>query len=182
MSRFSGKRILWLGQPLDNLRVEEETEIRVTERIIGSFPSDHSFIIKKHPRDNAGKYDHFKGNNICKYFIDHETWVPVEVLVSEIEPDIIITPLSSAATNLYEIGYGKIIIFCYKLFGIEIDDRWLEKYKDNSDIHNVGSFDELNRIISETGSSPERKNTQDLTVNENKDIDYLNGLISGSAE
>ena len=177
LEKFSRKRVLWLGQPLDSLGTDINTEIEISNRIIRMFKEPYCTIIKKHPRDKVEKYKYITNKNVCKYFVDHETWVPAEILAGEIDPEIIITPISSAALNLYELRYGKKVIFCYKLFGIEVDDSWLDKYKDNEDVYNVESFDELRSVIEEIGSNPVRINNEDMTVNENKDIDYLNNLL-----
>ena len=76
----------------------------------------------------------------------------------------------------------KKVIFCYKLFGIKIDDSWFDKYKKNKDVYNVSSFEELKKVIEEIGYNPVRLHNEDLTINENKDIDYLNSLLVGSSE
>ncbi len=182
LNKFNDQRILWLGQPLSSCGVDLKTEIGVSNKIIKSLPSDYTTIIKKHPRDQIKKYDYINGNSVSKYFVNHDTWIPVEVLAGMINPGIIISPLSSAGTNLYDLGYGNKVIFCYKLFGISIDESWLEKYKDNKDIYNVSSFEELRAVIKEIQASPERINKKSMTINENKDIDYLNSLLSGSVK
>ena len=181
LNKLHEKKILWLGQPLFSDREKINDEMVVVNKILQRFSSEYQTIIKKHPRDDKKKYKYLNGDNFCNYFVDHETWLPAEILVSEIDPDIIISPFSSSAINLYKLGFGKKIIFCYKLFSINIDDSWLEKYKNNSDIYNVSSFDELKMIIQNIGNSPKRINTQNQAINDNKDIDYLNSLISGSA-
>lgn len=182
LKNYKNQRILWLGQPLGDCGIDIKTEIGVSNKIIKSLPSDYTTIIKKHPRDKVKKYDYINGNSVSKYFVNHDTWIPAEVLAGMINPGIIISPLSSAGTNLYDLGYGNKVIFCYKLFGISIDESWLEKYKDNKDIYNVSSFDELRAVVKEIQASPERINKKSMTINENKDIDYLNSLLSGSGK
>lgn len=111
LSRNSNLSILYIGQPLSELSLIadniENNFLSILNDII--LKNNYKFIIKPHPRDNPEKY--FKSCPNAKII---DAAIPVEILAGLYDTDLIITPWSSAASNI-ALWYGRTVIYVHRL-------------------------------------------------------------------
>lgn len=140
-------RVLWIGQDLSIYTKDKVNELDVIESVFEFLAGENQVIVKKHPNECEDRYKRFEKLGVLEVDFGPFTWLPIEMLASYIVPDIIITPMSSAAYNIYQMGFMRKIIYCYKLFGIDICDDYFSKILGLDNIYNVSNISELVSVI-----------------------------------
>lgn len=146
---FHGSKpvLLWIGQPLEGNYLEESEEEQIRVRIFERLAAKYQLLVKTHPGERPDKYEGLKPEVSIVDFGEF-SWFPIEVLASMIKPQIIVTPMSSAAYNIYQTGFEGKILFCYKLFGIDIGQDYFAELEKKRNIYNVKDMDELESVLS----------------------------------
>lgn len=165
---------LWIGQPL-----EEETpnETEVIEDIFRQICKINGFriVIKPHPREEKLKYKALetKYNAIC--INDERTsWIPIEMMVNFLSPEVICSPFSSAGKNISQMGIGCKVLYCCDLFGLDYNGQLIEAgVYDFPDVYNVKDVKEFEKYIAMPAA---RKNTADILKNE--DFAFIQALLN----
>lgn len=118
------KIFLWIGEPFDAKEVPNDVEVIEDIFMYISRLNQFKIVIKPHPTEDKSKYKalEMKYNAVC--INDESTnWLPVEMLVSFLSPDIVCTPLSSAGKNISQMGIGCKVFYCFKLFGVDYTEQ-----------------------------------------------------------
>lgn len=169
------KVILWLGQPIEMDGVSADIQIEWLRKMESALPEDYQIIIKPHPREVENKYDILTADtNIKQLRLKDFNWIPIEILVSLIQPDVALSAYSTAAINIIELGIKCKAVYCYPAFKLSIDDNVSELFKKSANVYCVNNLLELNNVLS---LETDTKNI-DAFNNKDADIDYLMKHIS----
>ena len=167
--------ILWIGQPLGGDYLDESEEMRILDQIFAVISKKYDVLIKKHPSEQEGRYKRFSEMyGVLEKNFGEYTWFPIKIFAKLIQPEIIVTPMSAAAYNIYQTGYNGKIIYCYKLFGIDLGDKYFKEISSKNNIYNVNAIDEIHRVLNYSIVPTEINSTLD-----NEDIRFFENIIAG---
>ena len=114
---------VWLGQPLVEVGLDEEDEVKRIDGILNLFDTECQFIVKPHPREKSDKYNKLEDEkNVQLLDMGDQFWVPAELIFQKLKPRIVLTAYSSAADFLVETNKDVYIIYCAMVMGIELDE------------------------------------------------------------
>ncbi len=117
------RTILWLGQPNRETGVSAEDEKALLRYLCKNLGTEYRFAIKRHPREEADKYDDIAREAGAEQLESGElSWIPVEFAAHMLDVFMAITLYSSAPVNLLEIGAAEYAVYTYKLFGLTLDE------------------------------------------------------------
>lgn len=143
----AGKTALWLGDPLQELGMEERDEIEFIRRLAGILNGKYLLIVKPHPRDRQGKYDVLKSEVNIK-ILNMKPWIPVELIMSRLIPDVVLSAFSSATDFVLEINRNAKAIFCGKAMGIRRTlNKEIESMLQGNNKYYPGTLEEINKIL-----------------------------------
>ena len=168
----SAKMALWIGEPLSPSLKSEEDEQDVLDSIFTVINREYNIIVKMHPREDKNKYNGLIAKHGIRIIEDQcLSWFPVEMIANVLEPDVVLTPFSSAP-----IGIKSCIkaIYCYKLFDVTTSNQIiarLEKKRKNT--YNVATMNDLILALAQKPCVGD-----EFIKNHNKDISYIQEEIS----
>lgn len=143
----AGKTALWLGAPLQELDMEERDEVEFIRRLAGILNGKYLLIVKPHPRDRQGKYDVLKSEVNIK-ILNMKPWIPVELIMSRLIPDVVLSAFSSATDFVLEINRNAKAIFCGKAMGIRKTlNKEIESMLQGNNKYYPGTLEEINKIL-----------------------------------
>lgn len=142
------KTILWLGQPIEMDGVSTATQIEWLKKVASIIPDNYQILIKVHPREKENKYaDLSIFDNVLVIQLKEYSWIPVEVLSTVIQPEIVLTAYSTAANNILESGITCKIIYCYHALGLHIGKEADQYINSDENIYCIKQHDELLQIL-----------------------------------
>ncbi len=163
------QNILILGQPISEIKgIENYEYLSLLKSLVLEYGDKYNIIVKPHPREDPNYYKTITGLTIME-----PKWIPVELAISKLDFNFILSIFSSAAFNAYEIKPKIKNIYLYKLFPhLEIDDSLFKKYEilDNTFIPN--SFDNLKKAMD---IKTELVNIH--ICNHGEDLDYFQSIL-----
>lgn len=170
------KVALWIGEPLSPDLISTEVENEALDLIFKKITKEHVVLVKMHPREDRNKYDAFSEKYNIKIIDDQSlSWFPVEILANAINPDVVLTPLSSALNGIVSSIRA---IYCYKLFKIDTSNPIITEIinrRDNTYI--INDREELDAIVDKgimrAGIS------KDSELNSDQDIRFIQKQIVG---
>lgn len=141
------KTALFLGGPLQERGVSEREYIEKLKEIFKILNDDYDIIVKPHPRENIEYYTEIPNISIMNR--GEDKWIPFELMIKKIQFEILLTTVSSAAFNAYEIKSDIKVIYLYKLFkGLTLDDQIIQKYGKMNNIYIPANIEMLKTSIS----------------------------------
>lgn len=141
-------KLLWIGEPLNGLFLSKKDEMRILGEIFAAMSRKYQICVKAHPKERQDRYARIiEKYGAIQLNVEEYAWLPVEVIAQFVGAEVIMTPLSSAAYNIYECGVQAKYIYCYKLFGISVEEDYFENHADKANIFVVETFDELMEAV-----------------------------------
>lgn len=168
------KTVLWLGQPLETDGISPESELRVLREIAQSL-SDYNFVIKRHPRENQKKYDFLNESNVHVLDFGDSNWLPIEIIISKINPSTIISVYSSAGLNLLQYLPDAICLYIYPIFKMKPPKEFISIVESEQNAYVV---DDLSRF--RNGIIEERRSRiihRKKVHNNDDDLNYFKSLL-----
>lgn len=166
------KIILWLGQPLEIGYLNITDKMRYIENILKFLKNKYVMVLKKHPRELMGKYAELREKyNLFEITAGEYSWFPVEIFARTLQPDIVLTPFSSAAYNIYQTGMKCKVIYCYRLFGLDVGNGYFDKLAEKNNIYNIKDLNDLQSALEQKLDEPETYETI-----QNFDIDFFENI------
>ena len=137
------KKLMILGEPISEASLDVKKYTNTLEEIMNFFNDDYDIYIKPHPRENDEVYKSFDN---CTLLYDLK-WVPVELIVSKFNFEIVISISSSSAVNIAMINNKIQILLIYKLYGLNINENLIRLFGQYDNIYTLERLDDFNHII-----------------------------------
>lgn len=125
------KIILFIGQPLKFIGIDEKKEIEFWMEIFRRIPDEYTVFIKPHPADTKNKYKRLMDvHKDVKILGGEYSLIPIELLFGSFNKLITISAFSSATTNSKYINGEIKNILAYKMLNVD-------KYHESNIINNL---------------------------------------------
>lgn len=169
------KKILFLSAPIEEINISSKDYINCLNQISGLLTNEYEIIVKPHPRENISYFKDIKGITLLNS--KEIQTIPFELIAMKFQFDAVITVISSAAFNTYEMQQNTKLIYIYKLFkNILFDENTVESYLNLPNVYSIDKIEKINEVL--TNNIKQRI----IKKNEDLDIQYLNKLIQGSID
>lgn len=143
----SKKDSTFLGWPLARKRCFRREYVERLKEIFEILNDDYDIIVKPHPREDIEYYKEIP--NISIMNCREDKWIPFELLIKKMKFEILLTTVSSAAFNAYEIKDDIKVIYLYKLFeNLTLDERIIQQYGKMNNIYIPTNIEMLKTSIS----------------------------------
>lgn len=127
--------------------VSEGEYVERLKEIFEILNDDYDIIVKPHPREDIEYYKEIP--NISIMNCREDKWIPFELLIKKMKFEILLTTVSSAAFNAYEIKDDIKVIYLYKLFeNLTLDERIIQQYGKMNNIYIPTNIEMLKTSIS----------------------------------
>ena len=169
------KKILFLSAPIEEINISSKDYINCLNQITGLLTNEYEIIVKPHPRENISYFKDIKGITLLNS--KEIQTIPFELIAMKFQFDAVITVISSAAFNTYEMQQNTKLIYIYKLFkNILFDENTVERYLNLPNVYSIDKIEKINEVLT--------NNIKQRIINKNEDLDiqYLNKLIQGSID
>ena len=138
--------ILLLGDPCEEDGIDRLSYNSVIQNIVNILNDDFSILIKKHPRESFEFYRAITGAQLLEN--EFVNFFPVELIAKSLDIHIIITHVSSAASNIYDVDLEAKIIYFYKVFdSVNFDDSVFLEYSKNPNVYVVDNLANIKEIV-----------------------------------
>ena len=168
------KVALWIGEPLSPSLISAEKENEILDFIFAEIAKKYVVLVKMHPREDRNKYDSFSEKYSVEIIIDERlSWFPVEILANVINPDIVLTPLSSALNGIMPSIKAA---YCYKLFQIETSNRNItDLIKRRENTYIIDNKEEVDDILEK--DTIDSDNSKGFGINTDQDMLFIQNNI-----
>lgn len=171
------KFLLWLGDPVEECGGNKLEEIRLIEKVAKYLQDTHFILIKAHPREKRKFYKEIGARNVGLLDLPSFNWIPIEIIVAYLKFETVITVISSAAFNIYQLKSKIQVIYAYNLIGGLIFDRTImEGVLKNDNVYCPMSIEEVVKFINKENQISEKE----FVKSEEQDIQYIIQKINES--
>ena len=164
------KILLWLGDPIEECGASKSVENELIYELSKFVKDTHFILVKPHPRENREFYRNIESNDIKVIDLPKFNWIPIELFVSFFEFNTIITVISSAALNIYQLKNRAQILYVYNLIeNIVFDHGVIEGALKMKNVYCPTSIEEVIKLIKRENNISEKM----IIENEEQDISYI---------
>ena len=110
-------RFLYLGQPLSELNIISKEKEHEFLNSMSEIIEKHNInvLVKPHPVEDPRKY-----GALNNFSLINSAYLPIELIFSEFNIKLVVTPYSSAGRNLQNF-YNIQTVYLYKILGIDVN-------------------------------------------------------------
>lgn len=164
--RLPRKTLLWLGQPVEGDGISTQAQLTWIRSVCAELPENYTVVIKAHPREAEDKYKELvEEHKVYQVQLNENNWIPIEILASMINPDVLLTVYSTAAQNISELGIKCKVAYCYRHFGLELGDT--SGLVNGTNVYRIADVSELKTVLESDYI------VQDVCTNQNENLDLM---------
>lgn len=142
------KYLLWLGQPMEEHGITVERQIILFKEIEKYVSQDYKIVIKPHPREDESKYFSFNNyKNHVQVLPKSLQWVPVEIIAPILNPTVVLTAISSAVSNIIDLGIRCKAVYYYKILGLNFGKQTENVLHVNDNIYFIKKCEEIKNVL-----------------------------------
>lgn len=173
----SKKVILFLGQPVSELGIDESNQIAFLKKIATEL-SEYIIVVKPHPRDADNKYVNLANlSNIIIY--ENKLWYPAEVLSYVLHPIAAISVCSSATESFLAIG-NSVVIYLYDMLGVKLENTYINASRYKKGIFFPENFRDVVTVIKNISNCVVDQCSKCNIESGDTFIEYIKEMVEGN--
>lgn len=171
---LNNKFILFLGSPIDQLKINKDEYVRIIKEIILKFNNQYRIVIKPHHMEDISIYNGLKDIIL----IDKYSWVPAELIVQKYNPIALFGIYSASIMNIAQLKPNLSIYLLYGILGLNLPDIVCKSYlsyksviliNDYIDFYNINLYNDTNNVLD--------INNKNLGYEDGQDVSILSNLL-----